>query len=163
MYTNISPFTILPILMLIGCSDGTTQAMADYDMLMEDMTALVTDHGDAVAAATTIDEAGTAKEAYLTDWGTVRDAMMKHMDMLGDCTMDDPDQGMMDDANASVTAMDTAVTDHVDAHATHTDIAECQSDEATHDEMMMGEIDMMSGYSAEWEDSMKCMASGMGM
>lgn len=152
---------ILILLSLVACSDGTANALADYDSLMTEMSTLVSDHRSAVAAATTLDEAGTAEDAYLSDWGTLRDDMSRHMDMMGGCSMDESDQGMMDDADASMMGMDTAVSDHVAAHAAHADIAECQAEETEHAAMMNEDIAMMAGYSEEWSDSMQCSSGGM--
>lgn len=148
---------------LTACSDGTAQAMADYDTIIADMTTLVADHGATVSAATTLDEVGTAEATYLTDWGTQRDAMTKHMDMMGDCSMDSEDQTMMDDGMTMMDELDTAVSDHVAAHDTHIDISECVADEADHDAMMNENLTTMAGYSTSWADSMECMGGSMAM
>ncbi len=154
---------ILILLSLTACSDGTTSAMADYDTIIADMTTLVADHGAAVSSATTLEDVSAAEATYLTDWGTQRDAMSKHMDMLGGCTMDDADQGLMDDGMAMMDEMDAAVTDHTAAQDAAADVAACQTEETAHDTMMNEDITTMAAYSTEWADSMKCMASGMAM
>lgn len=155
---------ILILLSLTACSDGTAQAMADYDTIIADMTTLVADHGAAVSAATTLEEVTTAEDSYVSDWSTQSDAMAKHMDMLGGCTMDADDQSMMDDGMMMMDEMDGAVADHVAAQGSAADVAACQAEETDHGMMMAENLTTMAGYSTDWGDSMKCMGgSGMGM
>lgn len=154
--------SILILLSLTACSDSTADAMADYDTIIADMTTLVADHGAAVSAATSLDEVTTAEDTYATDWSTQSDAMSKHMDMMGGCTMDTDDQTMMDDGMMMMGEMDTAVADHVAAQGSAADVAACQAEETDHDMMMNENLTTMAGYSTDWADSMKCMG-GMSM
>ncbi|MFZ5481155.1 MAG: hypothetical protein ACOZNI_30620 [Myxococcota bacterium] len=158
----------LPLaLLLAACSSGTPdhteEAIADYEAAVEDARTLVADHAAAVEAASTLEDVAVLEASYATDWQAVHDRMRTGMDGMDGCEMDDEGMGMMDDADMSMGEMDTEVDDHVDAHGTHADLAECAPEEERHGTVMTEHLDEMIGHGDHWRDSAQCGDMGGSM
>lgn len=152
------------LLLLTACSsDVTDDAVDDYQALVTEMRALITDHGAAVAAAATLDDVTALEASYQTDWQGLSARMGDQLEVMDGCDMGDADMGTMDDATAMMSDMDGLVQDHVAAHDTHTEVATCVTEEDTHEADLTGRMDSMMSRGEGWRTSMHCSGGDMGM
>lgn len=155
---------LLPLLFVAACSSSNTGAVVDaYDAILTDMGTLNTDHADAVGSATTLDQITTLESSFQTDWSTMHASMTAQMDTIGMCGMNDAAMGTMTDSNTLLADMDGLVTDHVAAHADHTDIIECTASEDTLTSAMTTRMDTMIQHGEDWRTSMHCKSDMAGM
>lgn len=141
-----------------GCiSTNTPGQVSAYVDVVSEARALVTAHAQAVGNATTVEEAEALEASYATSWADMHERMQQHMDDLGGCTMHGDGMSMMEDAGMTMGDMDDAVRDHMQAHEAHEGVAACQSDEQTHLEWMMDDLNQMGDHGDHWLDQgMSC-------
>lgn len=154
-------YRILPLFLLAACASGATdQVVDDYQALLIEARALAANHGAAVEAAATVDDADALESTYQTDWGAMSSRMGAHMGVIEGCDMDDHDMDEMDDVTAMMGDMDGLVTDHVTAHGTHTELAQCTAGEATHLTDLDDRITSMTAHGEDWRMHMRCSDDG---
>lgn len=138
-----------------GCGGGSAEedAVAAFQASLDDARALVTSHGQAVEAATTLDEAGGLEDDYLADWQDMHDEMQQRMDDVAGCGMSGDMSSMMDDATAMMGQLEDDVAAHAQEHDAHTDVSQCHDAEAGHASTMSGGLDQMSADGDDWAGS----------
>ena len=143
-------------MVLAACGGGGSteeETVAAFQAALDDARALVTSHGQAVQAATTLEDAGVLEDDYLVDWQDMHDQMQQRMDDIEGCGMNGDMSSMMDDATEMMGQLDDDVTSHVHEHDAHTDVAQCRDAETSHAGAMADGLDQMSSDGDAWADS----------
>lgn len=154
-------FRMLPVLLLAACASGATdQVVDDYQALLTEARTLAANHGATVQAAATVDDVDALESTYQTDWDAMSVRMVAHMGVIEGCDMDDHDMEAMDDVTAMMGDMDGLVMDHVTAHGTHTELAQCTADEGTHMTDLDDRITSMTAHGEDWRMHMHCSDDG---
>lgn len=154
-------YRILPALLLVACSSSATdQVVDDYQALLAEARTLAVDHGALVQAAASVDDVDVLESTYQTDWDAMSVRMAAHMAVIEGCDMDEHDMEAMDDVTAMMADMDGLVADHVAAHGTHTELAQCTAGEASHLTDLDDRITSMTAHGEDWRMHMRCSDDG---
>ena len=154
-----SILTTLSLALCAACSsgpsgdDGTEATLEAYETALAALSATVSAHGEAVAAAADFTEAGALEATYADDWASGMEELQHAMDDVEGCSMDDEGMEMMDEAMAGMMSLDEAVEGHVDAHPAHADLADCLAEEGTHGPAVTADLDTMMAHHDHWHDS----------
>lgn len=154
----------LSVLFLTACSSNMTDSTVDdYQAMLTDARAVLSDHTTAVQAASSVDDVGALEATYATAWAAMGARMDDQMGEIETCDMTDADMTSMDDVTAMMSDMDGLVADHVAAHDAHTELTQCVADETAHVAAMNERLDAMTTRGEAWRTSMHCSGGDMGM
>lgn len=151
-------------LLLSACTPGSTLG-ADMLSRVDDVRAEVADHGEKVAAASSMDEVNQMEADHHDAMAALMEDMTGMMSSMMGCGMDDGMMGDMTDADGHMSEMSDDVSGHEGTQTAHTDMADCMTEEDAYASAMQEHLDAMSADMDGFDGSANCSggSGGMGM
>ncbi len=151
----------LLFVMLAACGtpgeDITDALLAEYAERIEGVEAATAAYKAEVDGAADLDSVAAAQTTYLAAADAELEELGHALEGFHDCEMMGDADARVDLANATVTAMHEAIDGLEDAHAAHTDVAECQTLAADHETEMGDHFADLMGHETGWAGNMSCM------